>query len=328
MTRNRMNRSRNRLLAVTAAMLAIGSGGVLPDAASAATLRANVVVHGDTVRLRDIFDGAGAHAETVLFRAPAPGQSIVLPARWLQKVARSYKLDWRPGPGRDESRVARSSNRVGPETIVAALTRALSERTGTSNRFELALDNPSLEIHLPVEQPANVVVKNLHFDARSKRFAAIIKAPDDGSGAVAMQVAGRVHALVPVPVLVSRMRNGETIRSRDLEMQLRRIDRLDRDAITAIDDLVGMSARHTLPAGRTIGASDVREPRLVRRGHMVIMKYETANMSITAHGTARENGTKGDTVRIRNTNSGKIVEAVVTGPDSVSVLPITTSGRR
>jgi flagella basal body P-ring formation protein FlgA len=330
MTRNRLKPSRIRLLAMAAAVLAIEFGALATGGAvaAAATLRPNVVVHGDTVRLRDIFDGAGEHADAVLFRAPAPGQSIVLPTRWLHQVARTYKLDWRPAPGLDEGRLARSSNRVGPEIIVAALTRALAARTGPSQRFDLSLDNPTLEIHLPIEQPANVVVKNLHFDARSKRFAAIIKAPDDRSDAVAMQVAGRVHALTPVPVLINQRRNGDTIRDRDVELQYRRIDGLDRDAVTSLDDIVGKSARHTLPPGRTVGTRDIREPQLVRRGRMVVMKYETSNMSITAHGTARENGTKGDSVRIRNSNSGKIVEAVVTGPDSVAVLPLTNSGTR
>jgi flagella basal body P-ring formation protein FlgA len=56
---------------------------------------------------------------------------------------------------------------------------------------------------------------------------------------------------------------------------------------------------------------------------MVIMMYQTENLVITAQGKARENGTAGDTVRVRNANSGKIVEAVVTGPDTVAVFPLT-----
>ena len=51
-------------------------------------------------------------------------------------------------------------------------------------------------------------------------------------------------------------------------------------------------------------------------------------MSITAYGTARENGTKGDTIRVRNSNSGKIVEAIVTGRDAVSIMPLTSTARR
>lgn len=315
-----------RHLVIAAAALAVLGGGAVP--ADAATLRPNVVVHGDTVRLRDIFDDAGTKADTVLFRAPAPGQSVVLPSRWLHKVARSYGVDWQPLPGLTESRVERSSNRVGPDRIADALKRALERRTGTAGQIDVTLDNPGLEINLPVQQPADVIVKSLHFDPRSNRFAAVIMAPDDRPDAVSMQVAGRVHPLVAVPVLANRLRRGDIVGRKDLEIQMRRADALDRNAITSADRIVGMSARHTLRGGAPVGVNDIREPQLVSRGSLVLMTYRTANMSITAHGTARDNGTKGDTVRVRNSNSGKIIEAVVTGPDRVSVMPLTPSSKR
>jgi len=324
MNRDRSIRNLVRHLTIgAAALLAFDAGP-----AYAATLRPNVVVHEDTVRLRDIFDGAGKHAEAVLFRAPAPGQSVVLPGKWLRHVARYYELDWRPGPGLDESRVERSSNRVGPGMIVSALSAALEKRISTKKQFEVTLDNPNLEIHLPVRQPTSVVVKNLNFDERSNRYAAVIMVPDDRPNAVTMQVAGRVHELVSVPILHSRLRNGDIIRQKDVDTRMLRVDHLDRNAFTSADQVIGMSARRTLLSGKPLTSNDVREPQMVSRGSMVIMTYRTANMSITAHGTARENGTTGDTVRVRNTNSGKIIEAVVTGPDSVAVLPLTPPRQR
>jgi len=317
-----------RRLTIAAALLALEAAAFAPAPGYAATLRPNVVVHGDTVRLRDIFDGAGKNAETILFRAPAPGQSVVLPGKWLHQVARSYGLDWHPGPGLDESRVQRSSNRIGPEMIVSTLSKALEKRIDGRSRFEIALDNPSTEIQLPVQQQTTMVVHNLNFDPRSRRFSALIMAPDDGPGAVSLPVAGRVYEMISVPVLSKRMHNGDIIREQDMETELRRADSLDANTVTAADQAIGKSARRTLLRGRTLSSGDLREPQLVTRGSLVVMTYQTANMSITAYGTARENGTKGDTVRVRNTNSGKVIEAVVTGPDSVAVMPLTSTVRR
>jgi len=317
-------RIRDRLFpAVTAALLALSI-----SAAHAATLKPQVVVHDDKVLLRDIFDGAGKYGDTALFRAPPPGQSVLLTGRWLRQVARSYELAWQPGPGLDESRVTRSSNRIGAETIKNALGNALEKRIDSTKQYEITLDNPNQEIHLPVRMPTTITVRNLFFDPRSNRYTATVVAPDDRPGAVAVQVAGRVHELVAVPVLSRRFRPGEIIRERDLDTQLLRTEQIARNAIAAPDQIIGKSARRSLYSGKPLSSGDIREPQLVSRGSMVIMQYKAANMVITAHGTARENGTAGETVRVRNTNSGKIIEAVVVGQDTVAVMPLSSPRNR
>lgn len=297
-------------------------------AADAATLRPDVVVHEDTVRLRDIFDGAGDRGDTVLFRAPAPGQSVVLPAKWLHHVARSYELDWQPVPGLDESRVKRSSNRITAALIAGAVAKALDRRIAPEKRYEVSLDNPGLEIHVPVQFPATVTIRNLRYDERTNRYSAIAVAPDDRPGSVATPIAGRVHELIAVPVLSRRLHRGDVIREQDVDAKLLHADQVGQNAITTVDQVVGKSARRTLMSGRLLNGADIREPQMVTRGSMVIMSYRAANLTITAHGTAREHGMKGDTIRVRNANSGKTVEAVVTGPDSVSVLPLTVPAAR
>ncbi len=47
-------------------------------------------------------------------------------------------------------------------------------------------------------------------------------------------------------------------------------------------------------------------------------------MTLTAQGRALEDGGAGDTVRVVNTQSNTVVQAVVTGANRVSVLPAGT----
>ena len=108
-------------------------------------------------------------------------------------------------------------------------------------------------------------------------------------------------------------------------LQLVRADFVGPNAVTTPEQLIGKSARRVLLSGKPLNTSDIREPRLVRRNSMVVMTYRTSNLMITAHGKARENGTAGETIQVQNANSGKVVDAVVTGPDTVAVLPMTQS---
>jgi flagella basal body P-ring formation protein FlgA len=73
------------LLLAVAALL-----GAVPTAAPPATLRAESIVNGDTVRLGDLFDHVGDKAGTVIGRAPAPGGRAVYDAPFLMRVAAAF----------------------------------------------------------------------------------------------------------------------------------------------------------------------------------------------------------------------------------------------
>ena len=58
---------------------------------------------------------------------------------------------------------------------------------------------------------------------------------------------------------------------------------------------------------------------MVNKGSLVTMTLTGPAMLLTARGRAQENGGKGDVIRITNTHSKQVVEAVVTGPGRVMV---------
>ena len=92
------------------------------------------------------------------------------------------------------------------------------------------------------------------------------------------------------------------------------------------EQIVGMGVRRTLRIDKPVRRGDIREPVLVSRNILVIMKYKTANMLITAQGKARENGTRGETIRIQSSSSGRTIEGVVIGPGMVAVGTFDTIG--
>jgi flagella basal body P-ring formation protein FlgA len=53
---------------------------------------------------------------------------------------------------------------------------------------------------------------------------------------------------------------------------------------------------------------------------LVTIILKSPKMTLTAQGKALDDGSDGDTVRITNTQSNKVIEAEVTGPAKVAVL--------
>ena len=67
--------------------------------------------------------------------------------------------------------------------------------------------------------------------------------------------------------------------------------------------------------------SDLREPVLVPRNSLVVLRLELNRMVLTVQGRALEDGAAGDVIRIRNTKSNTVVSGVVAETGTVRVQP-------
>ena len=304
--------------------LALGALAVMSGAAAAepATLNTSIVIRGDYVRVGDIFANAGDTADDVIARTPAPGKDVVLDAYWLSKVARKYDVEWQPVNRLDRALLRRDSRAVERVEIEKAIAHLLTERENLDGDFEVNLSTTHLSLHVPAESPNAVGIRDLAFDKRSGRFSAVIVTPPDSPQTVATQVAGGIYKVSDVPVLARRVAPDDIIRAEDIDWVRLRADRLHHNIVVEADNLIGKSPRRPLYPGRAIRAIDVERPVLVEKGSLVMMEIERPGMRLTAKGKAMDNGSRGDTVRISNLQSKTVVEAVVTGPGKVAVMPL------
>lgn len=301
------------------ALLTVAAGTVAES--HAATLQSNIVVRGDTVALGDIFQDAGKHADRVILQAPEPGRKLILNATWLYRAARAYGIEWRPLSILDQAIVERASHLISAEQIRDVLAVGVRGELTADGKFEIDLDNRLLQMYLPGEILPDVKLQTLQLDRQSQRFSAIVVGAESTSRPVRVTATGRYYRLVEVPVLVRRLHGSEIIDATDLRVMTLRADRVDMDAIRERDDLVGMSPLRTLSAGRPVRQGEIRQPIMVAKGSIVSMTYMTDRMVLTAQGKAMQDGSKGDTVRIQNAKTHKMIDGVVTGYGRVTVAP-------
>ncbi len=95
----------------------------------------------------------------------------------------------------------------------------------------------------------------------------------------------------------------------------------DKIGLYAVDDsaLIGRVARRTLLPGKAIRLSDLKEPDLVRAGAAVTLVYSEAGLVITGQGTALRSAGAGETIRVRNADSGIIVSGIVSADGSIRI---------
>ena len=116
-----------------------------------------------------------------------------------------------------------------------------------------------------------------------------------------------------------RIARGEVIREDDLAWIKFRVGRLTRDTVMDLEAIVGMTPRRALSPDKPIPGSDIQRPVVIAKNSIVIMTLRVANMIISAQGRAMDDGAMGDTIRVMNTHSQRIIDAEVSGPDAVIV---------
>jgi len=312
-------------LAPAIAFAGVTKPGVTKPGVSAKTgttpvaLRAKATVTDEIVRLGDLFENTGAHAQISVAHAPAPGASAVLDADWLAETARRHGLDWRPASRSIRLVLRRASEPIERGNIARRIAALLQDR-GTPGKLKVALDLRVSTVHLPVDAGKTYAIRELRHDERSGRLVAKLVAPARNP-VYTMRITGRLQKLIKVPVLARHLRRGDIIRGRDVV--LRAVDQIliPSNAIIQRSDIVGQAARRSLPSGQPVRDGDIEAPTLVRRGALVTMEISTPMMRLTARGKALDNGTLGETVRLRNIQSKRVIQGTVVGLDRVRIAP-------
>ncbi|WP_022727329.1 flagellar basal body P-ring formation chaperone FlgA [Fodinicurvata sediminis] len=282
------------------------------------SLNRSIVVEEEFVRLGDIFSGLEDQADTPIGRAPKAGTTVQLEARWLATLARNYGVDWSPSSRLEYAEVKRDSIRLERSELLDMVKMAFQTR-GEQADLEISLEEPQDSLHIPRVADAKAGIVGLERNADSNRFRARLVYPDNGSPLVRMELSGRAYEMVEVPVVNKRVNRSDIITESDIAWESQRLDRLHADTVTDAERMFGKSPRRTLRAGSSLRGNDLVEPILVTKNSGVTIRYRNANMHLTVSGRALEEGTDGAVIRVMNTKSNQVIEAVVEDTGLVSV---------
>ena len=305
---------------VTAAAFALALAAA---PAAALSLRPDVTVGEDVVRLGDIFSGGGDKADVALFRAPAPGTDGIVGTERLRQAVRRLGLAWAPPYGLNQIKVTREAvtqkGTVALATIARRLALAIADTLPGARTVEdlaVTLAPDAGPVHLKGEGAHELDIVRLDIDPGRGSFEAAIEVTEP-AGSSTHRFSGEYEEYVDVPILAADVRRGETIGPEHLATI--RTGRGEAALAAAMDDIVGKAARRYLRAGATLRLGDVEDPKVVERGQLVTVTFERPGMMITTQGRALEAAAAGGTVPVRNLSSNRVIHAVATGPGRVSV---------
>ncbi|HSI60755.1 MAG TPA: flagellar basal body P-ring formation chaperone FlgA [Ideonella sp.] len=144
--------------------------------------------------------------------------------------------------------------------------------------------------------------------ASRMRFAASCP----GETAAPREFIVRAELTAEVVVASRALPANQPLAAADLALERRDVSAV-RDALSDIDAVEGLSGRRALKAGQVVQKGLLIEPLLVKRGALVRIVARTGPVEVSASGEALDAGRRGEIVRVRNVNTGKVIRARVAG---------------
>lgn len=113
---------------------------------------------------------------------------------------------------------------------------------------------------------------------------------------------------------------GSTITEHDLQLTFQRTRPGNTPMISAVADAIGLELTRDLSSGTILMTSHLRKPYLVKRGDLVNVQVDRNGLRVTTLGEARQDGTEGQMIPIKNPRSNRIIEGKIQPDGSITVM--------
>lgn len=129
----------------------------------------------------------------------------------------------------------------------------------------------------------------------------------------------KTRKMKKVAVLNAHVNTGDRLENSMISMRSLDILRLNTGSIVDYTNLIGREFTRNVRAGTPLEKRLLAVPVLVHRNEFVQIESGSGAIKVHAEGEALDDGYQGDTIKVKNNRSGKIVQATVIDRNTVRI---------
>ncbi|MGF1702748.1 flagellar basal body P-ring formation chaperone FlgA [Photobacterium makurazakiensis] len=188
-----------------------------------------------------------------------------------------------------------------------------------------AVENTTISIRLPSGShrlnhcTSPLTIERLdrrRYPAGRLRFSASCEQPDTWK----VTVQADVSVILPVAFASQTLTKDHILTQQDITMKSIDIASLNREFIASPSNYLGLRVLRQIRDKRLIPLSQLSPAYLISRGDKVIIQANREEFSASMSGIALEGGYHQQQIRVRNSSSGKIIQAIVAESGQVITL--------
>jgi flagellar basal body P-ring formation protein FlgA len=285
------------------------------------TLRANVTVADDIVRVSDLIENAGSAGDIAIYRSPDLGTTGTLQVTQVLNLLRARQVIGVDTHDLKEITVTRLARTIDSKEIEQQVARALQHRHGLGDAANMSLtfDRDVSDLRLEATNTGPLQPIAVRYEPRNTRFDVTFEIGNDsGTAPLKLRFTGTAIETIDAAILTRSVERGDVLKASDVVIERRPKVDIGNDALTR-DAAIGMQARRQLGVGRALRGPDLAKPDLVTRDQDVTLIYQSGGLYLTIRGKAMDGGAEGDVVSVMNLQSKRIVSGTVIGRAQVAI---------
>lgn len=164
-------------------------------------------------------------------------------------------------------------------------------------------------------------VMRVHLETQSIRQSGSFLLPllvETSNGKTNYWVTGKMNFFRLAPVATRMIKFGERIQPGDFEFRSVNVS-FAKDGVPQESALSGKVAGKTLNVGQVIYLGDLKKEAAATRGQMVKIIVGGTDLEVISNGTAEETGSIGDLIRVKSSDTQKILSGVLVEKGTVRV---------
>ena len=284
-------------------------------------------VNKDTVLLSDITIVSDetplskALGSQIVGTSPDPGLVNILDAREIiKKIEKSHnsKLKGVLWKGSPLISVTRESVTITSEKIQGIIDDYIAENIHRLPDAEISFipDSVPLPFEIQTGPLSWDIIPSSPEVIGSSRFSLIFKV--DNKVRKNFSVRGHTKALTSVVTATRRLRYGDIITPEMVTIRERDISALQSYS-RAASEVIGSVVKRNIQEGSVIGPEQVELPPVIEKGELVRIVVNRSGLVLTATGIAKSDGHIDEVIRVKNTDSNKLIYCRVQAPGLVEV---------
>lgn len=160
-------------------------------------------------------------------------------------------------------------------------------------------------------------VSKRHGEVNQGRLSVDVRCESPTAWKISLPV--QIQIFKTVAVSSELLTKGKIVQASDIALIKQNIAALSQGYYERPEDIVGKVVTRPISQGTLIKPSMLQEAILVKRGSAVNIISQGKGIRVQALGTAMQDGTKGQTVTVKNKSSNLTVEGEVTSADTVVI---------
>lgn len=285
-------------------------------------LKNSRIINSEVVKMKDVLlsekGNLGNIGELIIAVSPPPGKSITISASEIKaKLAGNGVAN--PTIKGHRSIIKRGGDIITPDFFKPMITSYIKKNSKWKHNIDVKI-NSSKKLIIPTKN-----VKWKIYPANGNDFFGNVlfkaKAYRNGEEIFSTWIVSRLKITRKVAVTTQRIYKGREINQACVRWEEREITPFTKNAVFNEQFLYGKKAGRNIMPNSVVTSELLQRQYLVRRNTNVTLSIKFKNISATTKVKALGNGTMGDSVRVINLASRKIISGVVTGRNRLEVNP-------